>query len=504
MKSMGKKQTARPPNNWRLQGIVVVAIVLLTAAVYLQTLRFGFQYYHDDEVYVTNNQPVLDGLSASTLAWAFNVGYAANWHPLTWISHAADCQLFGNGASGHHATSVLLHIANVLLLLMLLKTMTGEFWKSAFVAALFAVHPLHVESVAWISERKDVLSTCFMLLTCLAYVRYTKAPRMGAFITVAVLYVLGLLAKPMLVTLPFILLMLDYWPLCRMKPGEIRQRIIEKLPLIALAVISSVFTFVAQQRGGAVQPLEAYSLSVRVTNALVAYGWYLIKMVWPAHLAALYPHPVGGWEAWKFIGSGIFLLCATILVVRSRRPYAIVGWLWFVVTLLPVIGLVQVGEQAYADRYSYIPLVGIFIILAWAIPDLLRDALPKLALAVAASVIVASLAAAAYVQTRCWSDSVTLFEHAIRVVPNNYVAEHELGMGYARDTRYAEALPHMRKTVDLSPNWHLARFNLACVLYLNGDFQEAADELATAYKRGLDRHDPRVADFTQRIESAAK
>jgi protein O-mannosyl-transferase len=488
----------------------VSTIVALTLVVYWQVSSFAFQSYHDDDDYVTTNQPILDGFTRSSLVWAFTAAHAANWHPLTWISHMLDCQLYGTNASGHHVTSLLFHVANVLLLLLLFKTITGRFWRSAFVASLFALHPLHVESVAWVSERKDVLSTFFMFLTMLAYVRYVREPKAKSYLLSIILYTLGLMAKPMLVTLPLVLLLLDWWPLARRtREGagpamSTWQLVREKIPFMLLALASCLVTFIAQKHGGTVRTLEAYSLDIRLSNAFVAYVEYILKMLWPANLAALYPHPVGGWPVWRVAASAVFLGGVTMAAVRSRRPYLVVGWFWYLLTLLPVIGIVQVGEQSYADRYTYISLIGLFLIVAWGMPELVSKILgyshTKLALTLPAAAILLALTVCSYIQTGYWRDSVTLFEHTIQVVPNNYLAEHELGMGYALENRFADAAPHLRKVIAVKPNWPLAHYNLACVLYLNGEYKDAADEIRVAMRLGFKPADANRAEFARTIE----
>ncbi len=501
---MTKKPVFSPKDNtgMGLKVAVIAAILILTIAVYWQATAFGFQMYHDDEHYVTLNEHVTGGVTLDNVIWAFTSSHAANWHPLTWISHMVDCQLYGSNAGMHHLTNILLHLVNILLLFVLLTRLTGSFWRSAVVAALFALHPLHVESVAWVSERKDVLSAFFLLLSMLAYHRYVGSRRPFDYVLTASLFTVGLLAKPMLVTLPILLLVIDRWPLGR---SESWGRLIrEKIPLFALAIGSCVATYFAQNAGGAVQSLGAYSIGERILTAGVAFAAYIWKMFWPLRLAALYPHPVGGWPTWQLVTSGGFIVAMTALavVIRRTKPYIASGWLWYIVSLIPVIGLVQVGEQAYADRYTYIPLIGVFVAIVWAVPEAWIQNRTKVLLPISAIILV-TLSVLSFAQVKVWKDSETLFLHAMAAVPNNYLAEHELGMGYANDNRFAEAIPHIRKALELKPKWTVARFNLACALYVTGDPVAAKRELDRAVSDGFDLDIPGVKDWINTINSGA-
>ncbi len=382
--------------------LLIISLFLIIASfmAFWQVTRCDFINYDDDK-YLTDNSHVQDGLTVEGITWAFTTGYAANWHPLTWISHMVDVQLFGLQPGWHHLTNLLFHLASTLLLFLVLHRMTKALWQSAFVAALFALHPLHVQSVAWVAERKDVLSTFFWMLTMGTYASYVAKPGLKRYLTLLLCFALGLMAKPMLVTLPFVLLLLDYWPLQRLEqkrpPQEglskdksttspvripvqpvghwplIRPLLIEKIPLFALAALSSIVTYLVQHHGGAVQSLETFPPGVRMANAFVSYITYMVKMLWPTNLAVFYPYPTS-WPLWQVLGSAALLITITVLVIRGakKRPYAAVGWFWYVGTLVPVIGVVQVGRQALADRYTYIPLVGLFIIVAWAVPELLK------------------------------------------------------------------------------------------------------------------------------------
>jgi protein O-mannosyl-transferase len=436
---------------------ISICLVLLTLLVFFRMLGHGFIEL-DDREYVTENTAVQSGLSGSSLAWAFTTGYAGNWHPVTWLSHMIDFQFWGMNAGGHHAVSLLLHILNVLLLFLVLSRMTGGVWKSGFAAALFAIHPLHVESVAWIAERKDVLSGFFWLLTMEAYRTSVAHPRPLNRAMVVAWFGLGLMAKPMLVTLPFVLLLLDYWPLARVGVGRKSWLavVLEKLPLIALAVVSSVITLIVQRQGGAVASLSQFPFELRLSNALVSCTSYLVKMVWPVGLSVYYSYRTAV-PAWEIAASAVFLVVVSVavVIVRRRCPYLLVGWFWFLVTLVPVIGLVQVGAQAMADRYSYIPLIGPFIMLAWGIPDLVNAWAPAMtsvsqksrALAAAAVAVIFGLSAAAFVQVGYWRDGATLLKRAVVLGADNPLINYNLGLALAKQDRIEEAIECYEKTL---------------------------------------------------------
>ena len=425
--------------------IAAVAVLLIAAAAYIPVLRANFVNY-DDEAYVTANPHVQSGLTVKWLRWAFNVGYQGNWHPATWISHMLDRQFFGPGPLGPHAVNLLIHLANTLLLLLLLHRMTGSVRRSAFAAALFAVHPLHVESVAWVAERKDVLSALFWFLTMWAYARYTESPSPKRYLAVTALFALGLMSKPTLVTLPFVLLLIDYWPLGRWVRGERLRLIREKLPLLAMSLASGAVTYAAQQRAGAVSPVEELSLASRIANALTAYVGYVGKMLWPAKLAAFYPH-AASIPTWHVLAAAVLLAAATILVIRSSgsRPYLAVGWFWYLIVLVPMIGLVQVGTQAMADRYTYISLIGLFIAIAWVIPAGRRS------LTIAPIAAVAVLAVCTWSQAGHWRDSVTLWTHTLEVTRENTVAHYNLGLEMQRLGRTEEAVHQYEQAVRINP-----------------------------------------------------
>ena len=478
--------------------LISLVLILLTTAAYGPIWRNDFINY-DDNVYVTGNDHVKAGLSPKGIAWAFTSTEALNWHPLTWISLQLDYQLYGLRAWGFHLTNLLLHTANSLLLFGVLQQMTGAVWRSALVAALFALHPLHVESVAWIAERKDVLSTLFWMLTLAAYLRYVRRPSVLRYLLVMLTLALGLMAKAMLVTLPCVLLLLDYWPLGRFqrnndetpmtndegspKPQDrgpssfglwhyfvIRRWsfvIWEKVPLFVLAAACSAMVIFAQQRGGALESLEQLSLSSRVSNALVSSVQYIVKMFWPSGLAPFYPHPRESLSWWQAAGAGLLLISISALALRlaGRRAYLIVGWLWYLGTLAPVIGIVQVGEQAMADRYTYVPLIGLFILLVWAIADLAAPwpALKVMLLPTTAGALLICLVLT-WLQVRIWHDSRSLWEHTLRVTAGNYVAENNLGFTFLQEGNMPEAERHFRQAVRIKPDYARAYSSLGLAL----------------------------------------
>ena len=418
---------------------------------------------------MTENAHVRTGFSADTVGWAFSTGACGNWHPLTWMSHALDCQIFGLNPVGHHLVSVALHAANAALLFLALHALTGAVWRSAAVAALFAVHPLHVESVAWVAERKDVLSTFFGLLALLAYAR---DKRLGVIATFA----LSLMSKPMMVTLPFVLLLLDRWPLDRWSGTVPPAALIrEKLPLFAMAGASCVVTVLVQQKGGAVQPLEFVSPATRLANAAVSYVAYLAKAFWPVSLAPLYPLaksiPVG-----TTIGAVAILTAVTVgvLLARKSAPYLAAGWLWYLGMLVPVIGIVQVGVQSIADRYTYLPLAGIFVMVVWGAVDLAaRAAIPRAVPATAAALALAACAVLTWRQVPRWRDSVTLFEHTLAVTSGNYIMHCDLGIVLLRDNRIDEGVAHLEEARRIRPDHAPTLSALGVVAVSRGRLDEA-------------------------------
>ncbi len=479
--------------------IICLFLVVATFAVYWQVLDNDFVNY-DDDVYVTENIRVYKGVTFDSLTWAFTSSHASNWHPLTWISHMIDCQLYGLNPRGHHLTSLLFHVANTLLLLLILVRMTGTLWQSSFVAALFALHPLHVESVAWVAERKDVLSTFFMMLTLWAYILYVEKGEVKRYLLVVLFFVLGLMSKPMLVTLPFILLMLDFWPLGRLclihdtrnvvtgqhtnERLDIFRLVWEKVPFFALAVVSSVVTFIVQERGGAMELLKTYSLQTRIINAFVAYMEYIVNMIWPVKLAVLYPHPGNSLPLWKGVVAGLALVLITILVIRKARkiPYLAVGWFWYVVTLIPVIGIVQVGLQAMADRYTYVTLIGLFIIIAWGANDLLSKwPNRKIWLGTLAAILLPVLIILTWKQVQYWENSITLFKHTLKHTSDNVIMHRNLGNAFDKQGRTEEAIEQYFQALRIKPDDAQAHYNLGVVYGVLGMYKEAIE----AYKKTI-------------------
>ncbi len=482
---------------WR-DAIIGVVLVLAVAAAYWPVSGAGFVEL-DDPAYVSRNEQVAAGLTWDAFRWAFTQTIGGNWNPLTWLSHMLDGQLFGLQPRGHHLTSVGLHAVNAVLLFLVLRRMTAARWASAMAAGLFALHPLHVESVAWVSERKDVLSALFWMLTMWAYVRYAERPGISRYIPVFVFLALGLMAKPMLVTLPFVLLLLDYWPLKRAGAGPFfsraaRRLVLEKVPLFVLVAGFSVAAYVIQQRAGAMEFAEKAPLPVRCANALAAYACYLGKMIWPAHLAAFYPYRMDR-PLWQPLGAAAILAAVTALAVWQvrRRPFLAVGWFWYLGTLVPVIGLVQIGEQSMADRFTYVPLIGVFIALVWLVADALapwRRRAIVLAPAGAAALVACGILTARQAET--WTNSRTLFEHALAVTTDNAIAHCNLGNALLAEGNPREAWRHYAEAVRLKPDYPAARNNLGAMLTSAGRYDEAAAE----YREAL-RLCPTLADVWQ-------
>ncbi len=493
---------------------IVAALIAITLAVYAPVRHYDFVQI-DDPVQVSENPQVAAGLTWSGVAWAFTSARAGYWMPLVWLSHMLDVRLYGMQPGPHHVTNLALHVACTLLLFGLLLSLTRATFRSAFVAALFAVHPLHVESVAWITERKDVLSTLFWMLTLLAYVSWARRGGWTRYMLVVALFALGLMAKPMLVTLPLVMLLLDVWPLGRVRLGAAfsetgakagraggagggaggtwRALLWEKLPLFALAGAGAIVAFVTQQQSGAVSNLQVYPLGLRVENALVSYVAYIGKMLWPARLAVLYPHPASI-PAAPVVGAVVVLAGISLIVMRlaRRRPYLAVGWLWYLVTLLPVIGLVQVGVQAMADRFTYVPLIGLFIMAAWAVPDLLsRSSFARRAVPVVAALVVVACAWSASAQVRYWQDSVTLWTRTTELTLNMdaYHAHMSLGTVLLDKSRLDEAAGHFSEAVRLNPGSAESQNGLATVLQRQGRI----DQAIVHYREAL-RLQPAVAE----------
>jgi len=503
---------------------VLLLLTVATAAVYGQAWNFSFIHY-DDPLYVTDNAIVQKGLTREGLRWAFTTNDANIWHPLTWLSHMLDVSLFGLAPGPHHLVNLLFHLLNTTLLFLVLKAATGACWRSAFVAALFALHPLHVESVAWIAERKDVLSTFFWLLAMGAYVLHARKPGIPRYLPVLLFFSLGLMAKPMLVSLPLVLFLMDYWPLGRLAPhqpkpvdppqaavrdamrdrkkskkkkavetlqetaGATRQKtvsllLLEKIPLVVVAGIFCILAFYTQHKGGALSSLEAYPPGVRIANAIVSYALYLFKSVWPADLAVFYPY-VKEIPGWQVLASAALLLSTSIAVVRFARrfPYLAFGWLWYLVTLLPVIGIVKVGDFSMADRYTYISLIGPFVAVSWGVHDLTALWSPrKEAVAAAGLLVTIALAAATFIQAGTWRNSATLFRHALAVTENNFMAHTNLAVALIDEGRLDEALPHLEKATKIRPDFPNAQYNLGVIRLRQGRDDEAMGHFKAALR----------------------
>jgi protein O-mannosyl-transferase len=516
--------------------LIVLALAGITLVTYLPVKHHQFIGY-DDSRYVTRNTRVQAGLSWNNIVWAFTTYEVANWHPLAWFSHMLDCDLFGLNPSGHHLTSLVLHLANVGLLFSLLQSMTGSLGRSAFVTALFAVHPLNVESVAWVAERKNPLCTLFWLLTLWAYLRYVRQQDWKRYSLVVVSFALGLLSKPMVVTLPFVMLLLDYWPLARfdmridsakpkLKKGKTKQKsprqverkpvgflirtvdlVWEKVPLFLLTLVSCAVTFKAQKAGGALVTGESFSLGTRLANAVVAYASYLFKTFWPTHLSVFYPHPGFSLPPWQILLSVFLLGGLTFFIVRGtqRFRYLIVGWLWFLGTLIPVIGLVQVGNQAMADRYAYIPLIGLFVLLVWGASDLTHSLKwHRSWLAGAGGLVLTILLLCTSRQLGYWHDAGRLFAHAVNSTTDNYIAYDALGMVSAERGDLDEAIQYFSTSLEIRPTYANALKNLAGAEHNRGVIsasQGKLDEAIRHYRRASELQ-PQNAEFQYNLGMA--
>lgn len=493
-----------------LAGIFIVGLTLTALG---RVLVNGFINY-DDLPYVLANEHVKSGLTLRSIAWAFRAFHSGNWHPLTWISHMLDVEIYGLRPWGHHATSLVLHTANTLLLFLLLVRMTGCLWKSVLVAGLFGVHPLRLESVAWVAERKDVLSAFFWFLTMHAYLRYVVSPSVSRYVLVVLAFGLGLMAKPMLVTLPFVLLLLDYWPLCRVRRsgfkcwatsrtashGNIRMRatenssgaaglrtfsswsvlVLEKLPLLFLVLVSCIITFKAQRYSGAVLASEIYPVGVRIANGLVSYVAYFLKIVWPRNLAVFYPHPGASLPEWLVVVSAMAVVAVSLAVLLERRdqPHLAVGWFWYLGTLVPVIGFVQVGSQAMADRYTYIPMIGLSIAIAWSIPHswFTGSMRQVFVFKTIALIVLVAFALCSFVQVGYWHDSIVLFGRAIAATSANHLAHHNLAVALRREKKLDEAAKHYLAVLRIKPNEVGVHAELAGTYFEMGRLDDALAE----------------------------
>ena len=497
---------------WQKKWGICFFLVLVAFAVFYRLSGYDFVNF-DDDLYVTANFRIQSGLTLKNIEWAFSATEIANWHPVTWISHMLDVQLWGLDSGRHHQVNLLFHIANTLLLFLTLNRMTGALWRSAFVAALFAMHPLNVESVAWVAERKNVLSTFFWMLTVRSYIRYVENPARVNYLAMLLFFMLGLMTKPMLVTLPFVLLLLDYWPLKRTQfvpdsiSGQLRLKaaarsdyknhphpldaepasflalqsrsvlylIREKIPLLVLSGISCGFTYLVQQGSGAVQSMEAIPLTFRVANALVSYVVYMGKMILPFKLAVFYPLPAAI-PGWKIAGAAAILILFFGLTwkVRMRHPYVLVGWLWYMGTLVPVIGLVQIGAQAMADRYAYLTLIGLFIAVVWSVPGSTKIRTHgKKMIPAAAVLVVGLLGLMTWIQVGYWRNSVELYRHAIEVTNDNYLAHHNLGNALLSQGKTDEAYNAYAEALRIYPDYADAHYNIGRLLDTRGKLDAA-------------------------------
>jgi protein O-mannosyl-transferase len=484
--------TAETSNRRWLLLATLLVLLLLAYLPLREVLRNGFVNF-DDYRYVLENEKVRSGITLDGVLWAFSNLEAGFWHPLTWMSHMLDCELFGLNAAGHHLSSLLLHFANCFLLFLFLARTTKALFRSALVAALFAIHPLHVESIAWVSQRKDLLSTLFWNLALLGYAGYASRPSKRRFCVTLVFFCLGLMSKPMVVTLPLIFLLLDYWPLGRLQGEGLappKPLVWEKAPFFALSIFSSFLTYWAEGGIGALPGTGAYPFHVRIFNAVVSYATYPVMMVFPSNLSVLYLHP-GSFPFWKVAAGLFFLLFVSFWTFQQyrRKPYLAVGWLWYLVTLLPVIGLIQIGSHAHADRYTYVPLTGLFVMIVWGFsvtPPLATKV--KLALGLLITAVVAGLGWLTWNQVSHWKDSVTLFGRAVRSNPGNYIAHHHLGFTMVQRGRLEEAVGHFQTAAQLNPAYLDAHLHLANTLEILGRREEAI----SCYRKVLDL-DPGLA-----------
>ncbi len=475
---------ADSPSQWRR--LICLGLALSILAVFGRLAFFDFVFF-DDHVYVIEKAQVLAGLTTESIRWAFTATDAGFWHPLTWLSLIVDREIWGLNPGGYHITNILLHLAATLLLFTALNRLTGALWKSGIVAALFALHPLHVESVAWIAERKDVLSGVFWMLSLFLYARYVESPGWGRYSLVLLSFILGVMAKPMVVTLPVIMLLLDVWPCNRLSEGNWRRNwklvFWEKIPFLIIGVAVGLVTMMAEQQVGALKSFEEFPFFARLTNAIVAYGFYLYKMALPFNLSVHYPHP-GAWPlgpvALSLAVLGV-ISCFSIKQLKSA-PYLLVGWLWYLISLLPVIGLIQIGGHAFADRYTYIPLIGVFIALVWWVGGLteqrkLRQFLgsDRLQLLAAMSGLAAIVffALISVVQVGRWQNAETLFRQAVMVTENNYLAHNNLGAALSRQGRHGEAIPQFERALQIRPDYQEALFNMGEALAGEGRYGEA-------------------------------
>jgi protein O-mannosyl-transferase len=467
-------------------------LLIVTCAAYFPVVTYPFVDL-DDPDYVVDNPHTSTGLSWPNVAWALSATEKSNWFPLTWVSHQLDCQIFGLYAGGHHLTNLLLHILNAGLLFWLLERATGARWRSAMVAALFALHPLNVESVAWVAERKNLLCTLFFLLTLAAYGWYVQNPQVQRYLWVAALFVLGLASKPMVITLPFVLLLIDYWPLGRIEgwsspsaalpvPQQRFSRLLlEKVPLLALSAASAVITIIAQNSGGSIRSLSDFSFATRLENAICSYALYIAKAFWPTRLTVYYPFPEHGVELWRVALALLFLVAVSVAILIKRSSYLVFGWLLFLGTLVPVAGIVQVGGQAMADRYAYVPIIGLLVLGVWGAADWMesRHSDAKVG-GVACGILVLILSVLTRVQVGHWRSSTDLWAQAASATNDNFVAEKNLANALLQLNQVEEALPHLQRAARINPQDVTCHVNLGGVFQKQGNWQAAVSEYATA------------------------
>ena len=481
--------------------LIAAALLLVTLALYWPVVDQDFVHF-DDTRYVLENRSIQHGVDGATIEWALTTDRMGTWHPLTWLSHAVDWSVYGSDAGGHHVTNLLLHLLNVLLLFAVLRKMTGSLWASAFVAFVFAVHPLNVASVAWIASRKGVLSTTFWLLTMWAYADYAKRGGAGRYAWVLLAFALGLMSKPMLVSLPLVLLLLDVWPLRRMKwngrPTADAKPFVEKLPLLAMSAVVSIVVFLVRRIG------EPVGWGDRLTQVPMGYALYVQRIFWPAGLATPYPalgSPTGGALALALLM--VLGISALALLARRERPYLAVGWLWFVLTLAPVIGIVQIGGYSMADRWSYVPMIGLLILVAWGVPSFFpREGAARAILGGAAAVLVISLFVVARAQVGYWQNTETLFERAIAVTEDNRTAHYNLGFYLAKNDRPDEAAMHYRRAIEISPEHFPSHHNLALLLVDEGRDDEAVEPLCASLRLAEPDAEELRERFTEHLHGA--
>lgn len=483
---------------------ICLCLIVAIFVAYGQVINFNFVGF-DDELYVTGNTLTRNGLNAENILWAFSFHDFSYWQPLTWLSHMLDCQLFGLRSGGHHLSNLIFHILNSLLLFYMLSKMTGTLWRSAFVAALFALHPLNVESVAWVAERKNVLSTFFWMLTLLAYTKYVERPKIDRYIIVVFVFVLGLMTKPTVSALPFVLLSMDYWPLGRMQWGRFENNrlvsfsnvksscqrsilsrlILEKMPFFAFSLLSIYLSSLSVQKLGVVVSTETIPMTIRISNALYSYVRYIEKIIWPKKLAVFYPYP-NSLSLLLVTISGLILVgvSAVVYMKMKRHPYLAVGWLWYLTTLLPVSGLMQSGLwPAMADRFVYIPSIGLFIIISWGLHDALRKHLNRdLVLSVLKCAVLIGFLICTFIQTRHWKNDIALFQHALEVTDNNWPAHNNLGVAFYERGKFEEAAFQFKEVLKIKPDHVGSRNNLANILFNQGNLKEAALQLKEAMR----------------------